>query len=66
MCCILYRINTQKFDLLTPRAQSQTKTNHQTDVISHLLENSSLIIEFDQLEVLATANNLELLYNLGK
>ena len=37
---------------------SQTRTNHQTDVTSHLLENPSHSIEFDQPEILATANNL--------
>ena len=36
----------------------QTRTNHQTDVTSHLLENPSHSIKFDQPEVLATANNL--------
>ena len=36
----------------------QTRTNHQTDVTSHLLENPSHSIEFDQPEILATANNL--------
>ena len=35
----------------------QTRTNHQTDVTSHLLENPSHSIEFDQPEILATANN---------
>ena len=35
-----------------------TRTNHQTDVTSHLLENPSHSIEFDQPEILATANNL--------
>ena len=36
----------------------QTRTNHQADVTSHLLENPSHSIEFDQPEILATANNL--------
>ena len=36
----------------------QTRTNHQTDVTSHLLENPSHSIKFDQPEILATANNL--------
>ena len=36
---------------------AQTKTNHQTDLTSYLLENPSHSTEFDQLEILATANN---------
>ena len=36
----------------------QTRTNHQTDVTSHLLENPSHSIEFDQPETSVTANNL--------
>ena len=36
----------------------QTRTSLQTDVTSHLLENPSHRIEFDQLEILATASNL--------
>ena len=36
----------------------QTRTNDQTDVTSHLLENPSHSIDFDHPEILATANNL--------
>ena len=36
----------------------QTRTNHQTDVTSHLLENPTHIIEFERPKISAIANNL--------
>ena len=48
----------QKFDFSTSRAQASTRTNHETDVTSHLWENPSHSIEFDQSEISSTANNL--------
>ena len=41
----------------------QTRTDHQTDVTSYLVENPSHRIEFDQSEILKTANILKTSYS---